>query len=209
MKKLLIPVLVLAATAAGAQTVDPESNYGSLYPKSSRSMIESRTAMRKGDIITIVIAEALNGQLGSTTTATKKDSTQIGRSEVPILGDVLKWLRIPSLGVLGNKSSSADSTITGTGVSTTQNRLNGRVAVTVVDVMPNGNLVIEGKKNLLINKENVTITLSGMVRRDDVRLDNTVLSDNVAEAEIRATGRGVIADRQRRGFLTRILDWLF
>jgi flagellar L-ring protein precursor FlgH len=205
---LILGGLALAAMSA-AQTADPETNYGSLYPKKSQSLIESRTAMRKGDILTIVVNENLTGALGSTTNATKADSTKVGRSEVPILGDVLKWLKIPSLGILGNKSSSAESTVSGAGTTTTTNRLNGRVAVTVVDVLPNGNMVVEGKKNLNLNKETVTITISGVVRRDDVRPDNTVLSDNVAEAEIRASGRGVIADRQRRGILTRILDWLF
>lgn len=205
---ILIGAMALAAVSA-AQTADPETNFGSLYPKSSRSMIESRTAMRKGDILTIVVSEQFTGTLGSTTNATKTDSSKVGRSDIPILGDVLKWLKIPSLGVLGNKSSSAEASNQGTGTTTAQNRLTGKAAVTVVDVLPNGNLVVEGKKNLHLNKETVTITISGVVRRDDVRADNTVLSENVAEAEIRASGRGLIADRQRRGILTRILDWLY
>lgn len=209
MKTYTALALMGLAALGAAQTADPETNFGSLYPKTSRSFIESRTAMRKGDILTIVVNEQLTGALTSSTTATKKDSTAVGRSEVPFLGDVLKFLKIPSLGVLGNKSSNADSTISGSGTTTAQNRLNGRAAVTVVEVMPNGNLVVEGKKNLHINKENVTLTITGVVRRDDVRADNTVLSENVADAEIKATGRGVIADRQRRGILTRILDWLF
>lgn len=204
----LIGLMALAAIGA-AQTADPETNFGSLYPKGSRSMIESRTAMRKGDILTIVVSEQFTGTLGSTTNATKTDSSKVGRSDIPILGDVLKWLKIPSLGVLGNKSSSAEASNQGTGTTTAQNRLTGKAAVTVIDVLPNGNLVVEGKKNLHLNKETVTITISGVVRRDDVRGDNTVLSENVAEAEIRATGRGLIADRQRRGILTRILDWLY
>jgi flagellar L-ring protein precursor FlgH len=209
--KIYAALAVMALAAFGsAQTVDPANNYGSLYPKSnSRSYIESRTAMRKGDILTIVVSEQFTGALGSTTTATKTDSNKVGRSDIPILGDVLKWLKIPSLGVLGNKSSNAEASNQGAGTTTAQNRLNGKAAVTVIDVLPNGNLVVEGKKNLHLNKETVTITISGVVRRDDVRADNTVLSENVAEAEIRASGRGLIADRQRRGILTRILDWLY
>lgn len=210
MKRTLLSLATLGlAAAAVAQQADPESNFGSLYPTSGRSYIESRTAMRKGDIVTIVVDEKIDGSFSSSTTATKKDSTTVGRSEVPILGDVLKWLKIPSLGVLGNKSSSADSTVAGNGTSTNANKLTGTIALTVVDVMPNGNLLVEGTKDLYLNKEKVTFTVTGMIRRDDVRPDNTVLSQNVANAEIRATGRGLIADRQRRGVLTRILDWLF
>lgn len=209
MKGFLVLAVASIALPASAQTVDPETNFGSLFPKNSTSLIAARTATRKGDIVTIVVNEQFAGNLTSTTTATKADSNRVGRSELPILGDVLKWLRIPSLGVLGNKSSSADSTVSGTGTSVANNRLNGRLAVTVIEVLPNGNMIVEGKKNLLLNKETVTITISGVIRRDDVRADNTVLSENVADAEIRASGRGVIADRQRRGILTRILDWLF
>jgi flagellar L-ring protein precursor FlgH len=209
MKLGLSALILIAASFASAQSADPLTNYGSLFPKNSRGYIESRTAMRKGDLVTIVINETLTGSIASNTTATKADSTQVARSELPILSDVLKWLRIPSLGVLSNKSSSANSTVVGTGTTTSQNRLNGRLAVIVQDVLPNGALIVEGTKTIFLNKEEVRITVSGIVRRDDVRADNTVLSENVADAEIRATGRGVIADRQRRGILTRILDWLF
>lgn len=210
MKKAL---LILVTTGCGmvvhAQTVDPQNNLGSLFPQNSRSYIESRTAMRKGDILTIVVSENLTGSLNSSTVANKKDSNAIQRSEMPILSDVLKWLKVPSLGVIGNKSSGATSTVSGDGTTATTNKLNGRVAVTVREVMPNGNLLVEGGKSIFLNKDQVEITISGVVRRDDVRSDNTVLSENIMDAQIKATGRGVIADRQRRGILTRIMDWLF
>jgi flagellar L-ring protein precursor FlgH len=80
----------------------------------------------------------------------------------------------------------------------------------VKEVLPNGNLVLEGTRDLKLNKETQQIVISGIVRRDDVRPDNTVLSENMAMAEIRSMGTGgVIADRQRRGILTRLVDFLF
>lgn len=208
-KTLLILAFAIVSVAAQAQTVDPKNNLGSLFPQGTRSMIESRTAMRKGDTLTIVVSESLTGSLNSTTVANKKDSNVVQRSEMPILSDVLKWLKVPSLGVIGNKSSGATSTVSGDGTTTSTNKLNGRVAVTVREVMPNGNMVIEGGKSIFLNKDQVEITVTGIVRRDDVRPDNTVLSENVVDAQIKASGRGVIADRQRRGILTRIMDWLF
>lgn len=209
MKNWMIASLLALACAAQAQVADSESNFGSLYPKVSRSFIESRTATRKGDVLTVIVDERMDGSLAATTTATKKDTTTVGRTELPGVTDVLKWLRIPTFGILGNKSSNADSSVAGNGTTTSQQRLTGRLTVTVIEVQPNGNLQIEGSKTLLLNKERVNFVVSGIVRRDDILPDNTVLSSKVAEAEIRATGRGLISDRQRRGILTRVLEWLF
>jgi flagellar L-ring protein precursor FlgH len=83
------------------------------------------------------------------------------------------------------------------------------MSVIVREVTPSGQLVVEGTRSLVTNRETQTLVLSGIVRRDDIRADNTVLSTNLADAEIRMEGKGLIADRQRRGILTQIMDWLF
>jgi flagellar L-ring protein precursor FlgH len=70
-------------------------------------------------------------------------------------------------------------------------------------------MVIEGTRMVKVNKEDQAITFAGIVRADDVRADNTVLSENIAEVRITNVGKGLISDRQRRGIITRILDWLF
>jgi flagellar L-ring protein precursor FlgH len=75
--------------------------------------------------------------------------------------------------------------------------------------MPNGNLVIEGRRSLITNKQTQTIVFSGIVRPSDIRPNNTVRSVNVAEAEIKMDGSGLISQRQRKGILTTIIDWLF
>lgn len=70
-------------------------------------------------------------------------------------------------------------------------------------------MVIKGTRSVTVNKEVQTFVLTGTIRRDDVRSDNTVLSENIANADIRLEGKGTIHDRTRRGLLTQILDWLF
>lgn len=70
-------------------------------------------------------------------------------------------------------------------------------------------MVVEGTRVIKVNKEEQMITFTGIVREDDVLADNTVLSERVAEAKITNLGKGLAADRQRRGIITRILDWLF
>ena len=83
------------------------------------------------------------------------------------------------------------------------------MSVLVKQVMPNGNLVVEGRRSLVTNKQTQTIVFSGIVRQTDIRPNNTVLSTDVAEAEVKMDGSGVISQRQRKGILTQIIDWLF
>jgi flagellar L-ring protein precursor FlgH len=94
------------------------------------------------------------------------------------------------------------------GVIDRKDKLEARVAAVIVDVKPNGNLVIEAKSVTLLNKETRNITLTGMVRAEDVRPDNTVPSYCIAMAEIRYETTGPASDGARRGWLTSIFDFI-
>jgi flagellar L-ring protein precursor FlgH len=83
------------------------------------------------------------------------------------------------------------------------------MSAVVKKVMPNGNLVIEGTRFVKVNKDTQTFVLSGVIKQDSVLPDNTVMSESIAEAEIRVEGKGAITERQRKGILSRVLDWLF
>jgi len=82
------------------------------------------------------------------------------------------------------------------------------VAARVVKVLDNGNLLIEGRRSLVVNTETQNITISGVVRPQDVTAANTVLSSQIADAEVQMEGDGLLAEAQRPGILYRILDWL-
>jgi flagellar L-ring protein precursor FlgH len=79
----------------------------------------------------------------------------------------------------------------------------------VTKVNPNGTLIIEGARSVVVNKETQLFKITGVIRREDVRPDNTVMSEAIADAQIKLDGKGTINDRQRRGLITRLLDWLF
>jgi flagellar L-ring protein precursor FlgH len=79
----------------------------------------------------------------------------------------------------------------------------------VIEVMPNGNLIVEGRKEVTIDKEKRFIILSGIVRPEDIEVDNTVSSSKIADARIEYTGTGVISDKQRPGIYHRIFDWIY
>ena len=95
------------------------------------------------------------------------------------------------------------------GAASSTTRANGRVSVTVVDVEPNGNMIIEGTQSIWQNKNEHKITLRGVVRRDDVTAANTVSSAQVADATIRFDGKGPLNAKQRQGILTQIFNILF
>jgi flagellar L-ring protein precursor FlgH len=99
--------------------------------------------------------------------------------------------------------------VDGKGSTTQQGQLNARISVVVKEVFPNGTMMVEGTKSITTNKETQNIMITGLIRKEDVRSDNTVLSTHVANAQIKTDGKGMIAQRQRKGVLTWLLDWLF
>ena len=196
MKKLLTILSLLAI--AGAALAQTDENPGSLWPSSYTNPLVDRTAHRAGDILTILINENTAASWAATTATAKTDSTSIAQPNIPILGGLFKALGI-----------GATSTTSGNGSTTQAGSLVAKMTVVVQKVMPNGNLVIKGTRFVKVNKETQLVTLTGVVRRDDVKPDNTVLSEKIAEAQISSDGKGQIADRQRQGILTRLLSWLF
>jgi flagellar L-ring protein FlgH len=201
MKKNLILALSLLPFAASAQLVKSEDNEGSLVPQKYVNPMVDHVAANVGDILTIVVDESSSATLTANTKATKADS-----STIPLLGA----LNIPLIGkYLNAAQSGANSSVVGTGSTDRAGKFTAKIAVTVKEVLPNGNLVIEGERAVNVNKDLQIYKLSGIIRRADVRIDNTVLSENVASAKITTDGKGLIGDRQRKGILTRLLDWLF
>jgi flagellar L-ring protein precursor FlgH len=83
------------------------------------------------------------------------------------------------------------------------------VAARVVKVLPSGNLIIEGRRAVRTNDESQYVAISGVIRQVDITPANTILSSQIADAEIILEGKGVLAEKQRPGMLNRFADWLF
>lgn len=196
-------VALFALAASVTAQTKSEENFGSLFPGKFKNPFVDRTARNVGDILMVVVSENVSSNVAASTTATKKDATSVTSS-------LLSSLKIPIVGkIIDNLGTGASSSVAGAGNSTNTSQLTAKVAVIVKEVMPNGNMVVEGTRWVKVNKEETNITFGGIVRRDDVRADDTVLSENVAEAKITNVSKGLIAERQRKGFITRLLDWLF
>lgn len=99
----------------------------------------------------------------------------------------------------------------GDGETTRQSKLDATISAKIVEILPNGNLVLESRKELVINRENQILVLKGIIRPEDIQPDNTVLSTKVADVKIYLVGDGIIGDKQGQGWLVRIIDkiWPF
>lgn len=221
MIKRLLPFSLLLPALATAQ-IPTTIGAGSLFnDKSDRPVFGRRTASRKGDILTIRVREVMKGQYAASTTTSKKEAATVNKVSIPlvdvfagpVLGNILgSQAGTPQKlinGLLGGGNTGASQSSSGSGSTNTSGDFTATLSVIVVDVDANGNLHIEGSRDIQVNKEMQKIVLTGVVRQDDVTPDNTVPSEKIANANIKADGKGAVADKTRRSLIGKILDWLF
>jgi flagellar L-ring protein FlgH len=183
----------------------PPRSDGSLFVGESRRslLFVDRKAHLVQDIVTIRIVEAASAS-GEANTATDRESSVSGSLEA--LFGFEKTLQNnginPASVVKGGLSNSFD----GSGATSRKNSLLATITAVVREVFPNGNLYIEGKKEVIINNERQYIIVSGVIRPEDIGPDNSIRSDLIADARIEYSGRGILAEKQRPGWLGRVLD---
>lgn len=171
---------------------------GSLWNEDSSSLYADFKARKVGDLLTIVVLESIVAAAQAETKTSKSESA----STTAGIGPLLKFF-LPELGASGKADSS------GTGSTTRSGSLTTRLSVVVVEALPNGVLKVEGTRSVQINGETQRLVLTGFVRIKDIRADNTVLSTQVANAQIQFEGKGPIGSRQREGLITKLFKLLF
>ncbi len=180
---------------------------GSLW-MNGNSLYEDKKARRVNDLVTILIVERSTASKTATTNASK-DSTG-DYTVANALG--MKVDNFPMLNDLnqGFKGSSTGA-FKGAGDTSRQGTLTATITAKVVEVLPNYNLVVESRKEVVVNNEKEIIVLRGIIRPDDITSGNTILSQYVADAQIYLVGDGVLDDKQSQGWLVRFLDkvWPF
>lgn len=201
---------VIEDTHKYAKPAQTDLKPGSIWKgnNSSNSLFGDQRASSIGDIITVRIVEVSQATEKATTDTKRTGAVQLG---VPNFFG-LETNNIPS-SISTDKFVKADTKndFKGEGETTRTGSLSATITARVVDVMPNGNLAIEGKREISINEEKKEILFQGIVRQKDIAYDNSVLSTQVADAKIIYTGIGVIGEKQAPGWLARIFDlvWPF
>ncbi|NKB38986.1 MAG: flagellar basal body L-ring protein FlgH [Gammaproteobacteria bacterium] len=222
--KTTLLMLLLLTILAGCQSApkrDPEfasvrpplpsqaavSN-GAIYQAGfDMRLYEDIKARRVGDILTVRVQENTDGSKSTNTTADKSSTTTI--SNPTILGANPEF-NVPGFVPLNNTQNlsletnlNSSNEFEGSGSSSQKNQLTGDITVSVVELLPNGNLMVRGEKRLQINNGNEYIRVSGIVRPVDILSDNSVLSTQIADATIVFTGDGQTADVNIMGWLAR------
>jgi flagellar L-ring protein precursor FlgH len=163
-------------------------------------LFEDLKARRIGDLLTIELEESTSASKSAKTSTKKTQETEIAPPTV--LG---RPVTVHGTQIL-DTSLSASRDFDGQGDSSQSNRLFGNITVTVVDRLPNGNLVVQGEKQLGLNQGEETIVVSGIVRVADIGPSNVVPSYKLADARISYKGQGFVADSNRMGWLARFFN---
>jgi flagellar L-ring protein precursor FlgH len=178
---------------------------GSLFSDAVPGYLEDTRAVRVGDVLVIRINENADAQGTSTTALSHDSSGVIGvNSMLGLIPAIQK--AYPALDPSKLIDFASKTAYNGSGDTARKGQLTGDIAVRVVREMPNGDMFLEGTKVVVINNEEYHLYVSGLVRPTDIAQDNSVLSSRIADAQIEFTGRGDIADQQRKGWLARIID---
>jgi flagellar L-ring protein precursor FlgH len=177
----------------------------SLWPaggQTPKSMFADRKAATKGDILTIVVAESAVAQSSQSKSSNRESSLQDAISRFIYSGTGAHKGELPGM------ASSGKSSFSGGGDVSNSQSLSARAAVTVSDVLPNGNLVIEGVRVVTFSGETQYVVLRGIVRPDDIARDNSVVSTNIADARVEFHAEGTLTDAQKRGWLSKVYEKL-
>jgi flagellar L-ring protein precursor FlgH len=190
---------------------------GSLW-RDSASLFEDRKARRVNDLVTILITETTTATKQATTNTSNDSSANFSRPNVfnidkmdfgiqklPLLGGALYQNNKFSPEASGNRTGS----FVGSGDTARSGTLRATITAKVIEVLPNNNMILESRKEVLVNNEKEIIVLRGIVRPDDITTNNTVLSQNVGDAQIYMVGEGAVADKQSQGWLVRFLDGIW
>jgi flagellar L-ring protein FlgH len=177
---------------------------GAIYQSGQQiELFADLKARRVGDVLTIRLTETTSASKSAVTKTAK--TTTVNNTGPTVLGRTITAAGVP---IFTTTLAGADS-FDGEGSSTQGNTLAGSLTVTVMEVQPNGNLVVQGDKTLKLNQGDEFVHVSGVVRVADIQVDNTVTSDRVSDAHISYSGKGVIDSANRMGWLARFFNSVF
>jgi flagellar L-ring protein precursor FlgH len=191
----LLALVLLAALAPGQSLWNPD--------RPAPPLFSDTTARAVGDVLTIVISEKQ--------TVKNKEDTELGKStslDAALTNfDILPNAFNPLPAVAG----SSDKQFDGEAKYDKEGTFETRLSVLVIDVQPNGNLVIEGRRRIVVDREVKCIRVTGIVRPYDVTVANSIFSWQVANASVAYEGTGPLTRSTNRGFLGELLDlvWPF
>ncbi len=186
----------------------------SLWRTGARAFFKDQRAARVGDIVTVNIAISDNAQIGNTTTRARTTAENAGLNNFLGFEDKLQALlhgnsTTAQLDAGALVGADATSSYNGTGTVNRSEAINMTVAAIVTDVLPNGNMVIQGRQEVRVNFEKRELLFAGIVRPEDISSSNTIAHTQIAEARTSYGGKGQITDVQQPRYGTQLYDIVF
>jgi len=164
------------------------------------SMFSDRKAKTIGDIVTILVMEYSVASSEAKTETSKNNDHGLYAT-----GGMKVAAFSPYFGARGNVKNKfkGDASVERRG------KLRTKITATITEISPNGNLVLQGSRNMIVNGENEEAIITGSVRPEDISASNTVYSFQIAEARITYKGTGVVRNGQKPGFIAKVFNWIF
>ena len=182
---------------------EPPIAANSLWRPGSRTFLRDQRAAQVGDLVTILVSISDDAQLQNRTQRTRTGTDTMGLPQ--IFGMQTRWL--PSAASPASLVEAAGAQTTdGNGTVKRGETVNLRLAATVTQVLPNGNLVVSGKQEVRVSAELRELAVQGVIRPEDVASDNTIRHDRLAEARISYGGRGTLSDLQQPRYGQQLMD---
>ncbi|NWF54456.1 MAG: flagellar basal body L-ring protein FlgH [Syntrophaceae bacterium] len=190
------------ASAQQYSTTPPSPSEGSLWVSSrGANLCADVKARNVGDIVTINVVESATASNNASTKTARSSGLEASWSGVlqKLSGD---W-------VGGEVKAGFENNFDGKGDTTRSSQLSAYITAQVIQVLPNGYLAIHGNRQVRVNHENQIINVQGVIRTEDINANNIILSTYISDAKIELIGQGAVSDKQRPGWLARILDWVW
>jgi flagellar L-ring protein FlgH len=206
---------ILAAVVVGLLCMGKPAMADSLFTEEAAekgTLISDKVSdFEEGDIITVLVRESIDASTQANTNTRKESdvTAEAGVADNPFLvANPPAGYGIFNPGELPNWAIEVENEHRARGLTDRTNTLTTTITCFVTEVLENGNIVIEGKKTVQVNREDSEIFVRGTVRARDVTPANTILSTQLANAEVRLKGEGVLWNNQRRGWFSKLLDWV-
>ena len=178
----------------------------SLWRPGSRAFFKDQRAAAVGDVVTVVVNVTDQAALNNSTTATRASSENLGAPSLFGLNAAISKALPAGTNLASLLSTTSSNSLKGVGNISRNETVQIRIAGTITQVLPNGNLVVVGSQEMRVNSELRALTISGVIRPQDIASDNTVQHDRLAEARISYGGRGTLADQQTPHYGQQLLD---
>jgi flagellar L-ring protein precursor FlgH len=180
-------------------------NSNSLWRSGARAFFKDQRAARVGDILTVLVTISDKAEFDNQTARSRSGSNASGTGGA--VGTAINTLFLPA-GTSSNNlvSAEGETSFQGSGKVDREEKLQTKVAAVVTQILPNGNMVIEGRQEVRVNFEVRELIVAGVVRPEDIAANNTIESEKIAEARIGYGGRGQITDVQQPRYGNQVLD---